>query len=134
MLDLIKYIVEQFAEDKENIDGLLKALQKAALDRHWDVFAKKATSLNDVLEITKSRFSEFGADMIDSITPLIVGGFNTLIDTIEGVQKAFNGLSNEVRDYLNIENGNDIKAIIDLIKDEVLNFKKIYRLEKRKQV
>lgn len=44
------------------------------------------------------------------------------------IQKAFNGLSNEVRDYLNIENGNDIKAIIDLIKDEV-NFKKIKSLK-----
>ena len=79
-------------EDKTNIDGLLKALNKAALDRHWDVFAKKATSLNDVIEITKSRFSEFGADLVDSITPLIVGGFNTIIDVIEGLQKAFNGL------------------------------------------
>ena len=45
------------------------------------------------------------------------------------IQKAFNGLSNEVKDYLNIENGNDIKAIIDLIKDEVLNFRKIKSLK-----
>lgn len=80
-------------EDKTNIDGLLKALQKAALDRHWDIFAKKATSLNDVITITKSRFSELGADIVDSVTPMIVGGFNTLIDTITNIQNAFNGLN-----------------------------------------
>lgn len=79
-------------ENKENIDGLLKALNKAALARHWDTFAKKATSLNDVLTITKSRFSEFSADVIDSITPAIVTGFNMIIDTIETLQNAFNGL------------------------------------------
>ena len=44
-------------------------------------------------------------------------------------QKAFNGLSHEVRDYLNIENGNDIKVIIDLIKDEFLNFRRIKSLK-----
>jgi hypothetical protein len=44
-------------------------------------------------------------------------------------QKAFNGLSHEVRDYLNIEDGNDIKVIIDLIKDEFLNFRQIKSLK-----
>lgn len=79
-------------EDKTNIDGLLKALNKAALDRHWDIFAKKATSLNDVIEITKSRFSELGADVVDSITPAIVGGFNAIIDTINSLSSAFNSM------------------------------------------
>lgn len=41
------------------------------------------------------------------------------------MQKAYKGLSNEVRDYLNIASGSDIKLIIDLIKDETLNFKPI---------
>ena len=45
------------------------------------------------------------------------------------IQKAFNGLSHEVRDYLNIEDGNDIKVIIDLIKDEFLNFRQIKSLK-----
>lgn len=80
-------------EDKTNIDGLLKALKKAALDRHWDIFAKKATSLNDVMTITKSRFSETGADIAQSATPLIVGAFNTLIDWIDNLQSSFNSLS-----------------------------------------
>ena len=86
-------------EDKTNIDGLLKALKKAALDRHWDIFAKKATSLNDVMTITKSRFSEFGADVLNDITPLIVGGFNTIIDTISGLQDAFNGLNPFLKNF-----------------------------------
>lgn len=80
-------------EDKTNIDGLLKALKKAAFDRHWYIFAKKATSLNDVIEITKSRFSELGAEVVDSLTPAIVGGFNMIIDTITNLSNAFNSLS-----------------------------------------
>ena len=35
------------------------------------------------------------------------------------------GLSNEVCDYLNIDSESDIKIIIDLIKDETLNFRPI---------
>ena len=40
-------------------------------------------------------------------------------------QKAYIGLSNEVRDYLNIANGNDIKDIVALIKEETLNLRQI---------
>lgn len=79
-------------EDKTNIDGLLKALDKAAKDRNWDLFAAKATSLNDVVQITKSRFEEFGADLLQSISPLIVSGFNALADGLDGLKKAFDGL------------------------------------------
>ena len=78
--------------DKTDITTLLSALEKAAKDRHWDLFAQKATSLNDVMTITRSRFSEFGADLIDSITPAIVGGFNTIISVVDGLQSAFNSL------------------------------------------
>jgi len=80
-------------EDKTNIEGLMKALRKAALDRHWDVFAKKATSLNDVMTIMKSRFSETGADVLQSVTPMIVEGFNMMINAIDGFQRAFKGLN-----------------------------------------
>ena len=41
------------------------------------------------------------------------------------MKKAYKGLSNEVCDYLNIDNESDIKIIIDLIKDETLNFRPI---------
>lgn len=40
-------------------------------------------------------------------------------------QKAYNGLRHEVCDYLNIASGDDIRIIIDLIKDETLNFRPI---------
>jgi hypothetical protein len=40
-------------------------------------------------------------------------------------QKAYDVLSNEVRDYLDIDSKNDIQIIIDLIKDETLNVKQI---------
>ena len=40
-------------------------------------------------------------------------------------QKAFEQLSHDVCDYLNIASGNDISIIIDLIKDETLNLRPI---------
>lgn len=78
--------------DKTDIESLLDAVKKAGEDRNWDIFAAKATSLNDVIEITKNRFEEFGADLLQTISPAIVSGFNTILDTITGLQKAFNGL------------------------------------------
>ena len=79
--------------DKKNVESLMKALRKAAKDRHWDLFAAKATSLNDVMTILKSRFSETGADIMQSATPLIVGAFNAIIGAIDKIQGAFNGLN-----------------------------------------
>ena len=79
--------------DLENITGLMEALRKAGKARHWDVFAQKATSLNDVLQITKNRFSEFGAEVADKATPLITGAFNTLLDVIGSLKSGFEGLS-----------------------------------------
>lgn len=79
--------------DKTDVESLMNALRKAALDRHWDIFAKKATSLNDVMTILKSRLNETGADLLQSVTPMVVEGFNMLIGAIEGVQNAFNGLN-----------------------------------------
>ena len=79
--------------DKTNVESLMKALRKAAKDRHWDLFAAKATSLNDVMTILKSRFSETGADIMQSATPLIVGAFNAIIGAIDKIQGAFNGLN-----------------------------------------
>ena len=79
--------------DKRDVESLMKALRAAALDRHWDIFAAKATSLNDVMTIMKSRFSETGADLMQSATPLIVGAFNAILDVIDKVQSGFNGLN-----------------------------------------
>ena len=79
--------------DKKDVESLMDALRKAAKDRHWDLFAAKATSLNDVINITKSRFSEFGADMMQSATPLIVGAFNTIIGTIDKLKEGFNSMN-----------------------------------------
>lgn len=59
-------------------------------------------------------------------------GKNTIFRTFlthclleQDMQKAYMGLSYEVRDYLNIADGNDIKDIVDLIKEETLNLKQI---------
>ena len=78
--------------DKKDIDSLLDAVKKAGEDRHWDIFAQKATSLNDVIQITKNRFEEFGADFLQTISPMIVSGFNTVIGFIDKLHKAFEGM------------------------------------------
>lgn len=86
--------------DKTDIDSLLTALDKAAKDRNWDLFAAKATSFNDVIAITKSRFEELGADFLQSISPMIVGGFNALVGAIESLQNAFNGLGSFGKNFV----------------------------------
>lgn len=45
------------------------------------------------------------------------------------VQKAYESLSNEVKDYLNIARSEDVKTIIDLIKDEILNLRPVKSIE-----
>ncbi len=79
--------------EKEDVVGLMEALRKAGKDRHWDVFAAKATSVGDIVNITKSRFSEFGAELITTIEPALVTGFNGLIEVLDNVKKAFDGMS-----------------------------------------
>lgn len=77
---------------KEDVMDLMKALEKAGKDRHWDLFAEKATSVGDVVNITKSRFSEFGADLITNAEPMIVGAFNGMLDVINSLTNAFEGM------------------------------------------
>ena len=79
--------------DTKDITGLMEAIKKAGTDRHWDDFAKKATSLSDVFNILKNRFAEFGADLADAVTPMIVGAFNTLADAFDWLKDKFNGLN-----------------------------------------
>ncbi len=92
-------------EDVKDIESLVDALRKAALDRNWDVFTAKATSLNDVLTITKSRFSEFGADLVQSVTPAIVGAFNTIIDTRQVFSDAWNRMGSFNRTFISMIGG-----------------------------
>lgn len=77
----------------DDVQDLMKALKKAGEARHWDAFAEKATSLNDVITITQSRFSEFGADLITNIEPMLVSGFNSIIGVIDTLKTGFEGLN-----------------------------------------
>ena len=78
--------------NKEDIESLMDALEKAGKDRHWDLFAEKATSLNDVINITKNRFSEFGADLLTNIEPAILSAFNGMIGIIDTLKKSFDSM------------------------------------------
>lgn len=78
--------------DLKDIEGLYTALEKVGKARHWDVIAQKATSLNDVMLITENRFGEFATDLVDRITPSIVGSFNVMIDAMNWLQSSWNSL------------------------------------------
>jgi len=78
--------------NKEDIESLMEALRKAGKDRHWDLFAEKATSLNDVINITKNRFSEFGADLITNVEPAILAAFNAMVGGIDHLKKSFESM------------------------------------------
>lgn len=77
---------------KEDVLGLMEALRKAGKERHWDVFAAKANSLNDVVTITQSRFSEFGADLSTNLEPMIVGAFNGILNVVDSLNDSFNSM------------------------------------------
>lgn len=78
--------------DNKDITSLMTALKKAATDRHWDLFAEKATSLNDVITITQNRFGELGSNLISDSEPMIVGAFNTILDVVTKLRSTFEGM------------------------------------------
>lgn len=71
--------------DLKDVEGLMDALKKVGEDRHWDLFASKCLSLNDVISETKNRISEFGASLADQFSPAIVNAFNMIVDSIDAV-------------------------------------------------
>ena len=80
--------------DLKNLNSLLKALERIGKSRHWDLFAQKANSLNDVLIITKNRMAELATDITSFVTPAIIGAFNGVLDAVEWLKSGFEGLGN----------------------------------------
>ena len=78
--------------DLKDIEGLMDALRKVGEDRHWDLFASKCNSMNDALNETMNRISEFGARLIDDASPMIVSAFNSIVGTIDSATSFFNNL------------------------------------------
>ena len=76
----------------EDVKNLMDALEKAGLSRHWDLFAEKASSLDDVITITQNRFGEFGADLITNIEPMIVGAFNGINGVVDSLKNGFSSM------------------------------------------
>ena len=76
----------------EDVQDLMKALEKAGKSRHWDLFAEKATSVNDVLTITQNRFGEFGADLMTHAEPMIVGAFNGILSAVDSLKTGFQNM------------------------------------------
>ena len=85
--------------DTNDMEGLLDALRKVGESRHWDVFAEKANSLNDILTITQNRFGEWSAEMVNFVQPSIVSAFNALM----GVGGALGGVLTGLWQWINGE-------------------------------
>lgn len=78
--------------DVNDVMGLMDALEKVAKSRHWDTFAEKASSLNDILLITQNRLSEWATDVSEGVVPLVTGSFNALVNIVDKVTAFFTGL------------------------------------------
>lgn len=78
--------------DNKDIISLYQALEKIGTARHWDVFASKAQSLNDVMLITENRMTEFVTLLSDAVTPVIVTSFNALGDAFNSASRWYEGL------------------------------------------
>ena len=82
--------------DKNDVMGLLEALDKVGKSRNWDKFVAKANSLNDAVLILQNRFSEWSADMVERVQPTILGVFNDLMV----VGTSFGRVLNKALDWL----------------------------------
>lgn len=78
--------------DTTDVLSLMEALEKVGESRHWDVFAEKANSLNDILTITQNRFGEWSADMVYSVQPAVVGAFNMIMGTAQKFATVISGV------------------------------------------
>lgn len=78
--------------DTTDVLSLMDALEKVGKSRHWDVFASKANSLNDILTISQNRFGEWSAEMVYKVQPMIVGAFNMMMGTADKFGKTISGL------------------------------------------
>ena len=88
--------------NNKDILSLYQALEKIGKARHWDVFAMKAQSLNDVLLITENRMTEFVTLLSDAVTPVIVGSFNALGDAFNGASQWYEGLAIPEKTYVQL--------------------------------
>ena len=78
--------------DPLNTNSLLDSLRKVGESRHWDVFAEKANSLNDIVTILQNRFGEWSADMVNMVQPHIVGAFNSIMSFGQGLSESLSGM------------------------------------------
>ncbi|WP_458456077.1 hypothetical protein [Methanobrevibacter sp.] len=80
--------------DKNDVMGLLEALDKVGKSRNWDTFVQKANSLNDAVLIMQNRFSEWSADLVERFQPAIVGAFNDIMVVAGDFGNALNNVLN----------------------------------------
>jgi len=102
--------------DTSDVLSLMDALEKVGKSRHWDVFAEKANSLNDILTISQNRFGEWMADIVNVVQPSIIGAFNSMMSFAQGLSEA---LSN-MWQWLNSGSWSSVATIIGTVSAAVL--------------
>lgn len=80
--------------DKNDVMGLLEALDKVGKSRNWDTFVQKANSFNDAVLIMQNRFGEWSADMVERVQPTIVSVFNMIMETAQKFSGVLDGVLN----------------------------------------
>lgn len=78
--------------DKNDVMGLLEALDTVGKSRNWDIFVTKANSLNDAVLILQNRFGEWSADMVNVVQPTILAVFNNLMAFGQGASQSLSGM------------------------------------------
>ena len=79
--------------------GLLKAMNKALKDQHYDELAKSVDTLDEAWQVLSVTLGNLVEAILLPLTPVIVGIINGLMDAVNGIkgfvsmlQSAFNGL------------------------------------------
>ena len=78
--------------NNKDLVSLLTALEKIGKSRHWDTFAQKATSINDVITITTNRITEMISELEAYVSPVVTGIFNSILSAIDGFNSWFGNL------------------------------------------
>ena len=78
--------------DIENKTGLLKAMNKALKEQHYDELAKSVDNLDDAWQVLSVTLGNLLESILVPLTPAIVGIINGFTDAINMIKNAWNGL------------------------------------------
>ena len=78
-------------EDLNDKEGLLKAMNKALKEQHYDELAKSVDTLDEAWQVLSITMGNLLESILLPLTPAIVGIVNGITDAVTGVQKFLSG-------------------------------------------